>query len=39
MTCDKNFGYVRITRGLTVDVIVIYNMIPESNMHNFVRNH
>ena len=39
MPCDKDFGYVRLTRELTVDIMVIYDMIPKANMYNHVKNH
>ena len=34
MPCDKDFGYVRLSQGLTcnLDVMVIYDMIPETNV-------
>ena len=38
MPCDKDFGYVRLTRE-PVDVMVIYDMIPKANMRNRVKNH
>ena len=35
MPYDNDFGYVRLTCG----GMVIYDMIPETNMRNCVRNH
>ena len=32
MSCDEDFGYVRVTQGLAVDVMVIYDMIHKTTM-------